>query len=108
VIEFQQNALAERDPDLGRRFEKEIVEAAGKSGHIGNVVCRIEVEGSDLAAPDRARVVLVEREAVIEWTVALPAAPGDVARAARRALAGRRQLGERRRPTRTGLDRRRP
>ncbi len=108
MIEFQQNALAGRDPDLGRRFEREIVEAAGKAGRLGHAVCRIEAEGSDLDAPDRARVVLVEREAVIEWTVALPAVPGDVARATRRALSGRRQLGERRRATRTGLDRRRP
>jgi len=47
-------------------------------------------------------------EKVLEWTVALPAAPGDVSRAARRALSGRRRLGERRRPARQSLDRRRP
>jgi hypothetical protein len=108
VIEFQLNALAGDDPDLGRRFEREIAEAAGKAGLLGRVICRIEPEGPDATAPDRVRVVLVEPDAVVEWTVALPAVPGDVARATRRALMGRRQLGERRRPTRTGLDRRRP
>ncbi len=108
MIEFQQNALAGRDPDLGRLFEREIAEAAGKAGRVGRAVCRIETEGPDDNAPDRVRVVLVERDGVIEWTVALPAVPGDVARAARRALSGRRLLGERRRPTRAGLDRRRP
>jgi hypothetical protein len=108
VIEFQTNALAGRDPDLGRLFEKEIAEAAGKAGRLGRAVCRIETEGSDAAAPDRVRVVLVERDGVVEWTVALPAVPGDVARAARRALAGQRRGGERRRSKRVGLDRRRP
>jgi hypothetical protein len=104
VIDFQENGLARRDPALARRFESEIMEAAGP---VGSAVCRIETEGSDPRAPDRARVVLVESDTIVEWTIALPAAPGDVARAARRALGGRRQRGERRRPARSGLDRRR-
>ena len=54
MIEFQQNALAGHDPDLGRLFEKEIAEAAGKAGRVGRAVCRIETEGSDQDAPARA------------------------------------------------------
>lgn len=104
MIAFPENALFERDAALAGQFEREIVDAAGTQG---DAVCRIETEGADARAPDRARVVLVQRETITEWTVALPAAPGDVARAARRALSGRRQLGERRRPARGGLDRRR-
>jgi hypothetical protein len=104
VIQFQENGLTGRDPALASQFEREILEAAGTGA---SAVCRIEAEGSDPRAPDRARVVLVEPDTIVEWTVALPAAPGDVARAARRALGGRRQRGERRRPARTGLDRRR-
>ena len=105
MIEFRDNALAARDPSLARRFEREIAEAAGEGE---NAVCRIETEGADPRAPDRARVVLLEEDTIVEWTIALPVAPGDVARAARRALGGRRQRGERRRPGRGGLDRRRP
>lgn len=104
MIHFRENALARRDAEIGSRFEREIVEAAGQ---VRDAVCRIEAEGADPSAPDRARVVLVESDTVIEWTVALPAAPGDVARAARRALSGGRRRGDRRRPARGGLDRRR-
>ena len=104
MIEFTENALAARDPALARRFEHEIAEA-GKA--VEAATCRIEAEGADEIAPDRARIVLLEEEKVIEWTVALPAAPGDVSRATRRALSGRRRLGERRRPARQSLDRRR-
>jgi hypothetical protein len=104
VIDFQENALSRHDPALALLFEREIAEATAL---IPSAVCRIEAEGADARAPDRARVVLLERDKVIEWTVALPAAPGDVARAARRALAGRRRQGERRRPARGSLDRRR-
>jgi hypothetical protein len=104
MIEFTENALAARDPALARRFEHEIAEA-GKA--VEAATCRIEAEGADARAPDRARIVLLEEEKVIEWTVALPAAPGDVSRATRRALSGRRRLGERRRPARQSLDRRR-
>ena len=104
MIEFTENGLSGRDPALARLFEREIAEA-GTS--IVNATCRIEAEGADAQAPDRARIVLVANEKVLEWTVALPAAPGDVARAARRALSGRRRLGERRRPARQSLDRRR-
>jgi len=104
MIEFTENALAARDPALARRFEHEIAEA-GKA--VEAATCRIEAEGADARAPDRARIVLLENEKVIEWTVALPAAPGDVSRATRRALSGRRRLGERRRPARQSLDRRR-
>jgi hypothetical protein len=104
VIEFKENALSQRDPALARLFEREIAEATST---IGEAVCRIETEGADPRAPDRARVVIVEDDKVVEWTVALPAAAGDVARAARRALAGLRRQGERRRPGRGSLDRRR-
>jgi hypothetical protein len=104
MIDFQENALSRDHPDLARLFEREIAEAISASLQ---AVCRIETEGADPTAPDRARVVIVERDNVVEWTVALPAAPGDVARAARRALAGRRRQGERRRPGRGSLDRRR-
>jgi len=104
MIEFTENALAARDPALARRFEHEIAEA-GKA--VEAATCRIEAEGADARAPDRACIVLLEEEKVIEWTVALPAAPGDVSRATRRALSGRRRLGERRRPARQSLDRRR-
>jgi hypothetical protein len=104
MIEFTENGLSGRDPALARLFEREIAEA-GTS--IASATCRIEAEGADAQAPDRARIVLVADEKVLEWTVALPAAPGDVARAARRALSGRRRLGERRRPARQSLDRRR-
>jgi len=104
MIEFTENGLAARDPALARRFEHEIAEA-GKA--VEAATCRIEAEGADARAPDRARIVLLEEEKVIEWTVALPAAPGDVSRATRRALSGRRRLGERRRPARQSLDRRR-
>ena len=104
MIEFTENALARRDPALAGLFEREIAEAGIA---ILKAVCRIEAEGADPRAPDRARVVLVEKDKVFEWTVALPAAPGDVSRATRRALSGRRRLGERRRPARKSLDRRR-
>jgi hypothetical protein len=104
MIDFQTNALSARDPDLARLFEREITEATAA---LPEAVCRIETEGADPRAPDRARVVIVEHDKIVEWTVALPAAPGDVARAARRALAGRRRQGERRRPGRVRLDRRR-
>jgi hypothetical protein len=104
MIAFQDNALARRHPDLARLFEREILEAASA---MPEAVCRIETEGPDPQAPDRARVVLVENDKIVEWTVALPAAAGDVARATRRALAGRRRQGERRRPARASLDRRR-
>jgi len=104
MIDFRENALRAHDALLARRFESEIVEAVGQGLR---AVCRIEAEGPDPAAPDRARIVLLQQDTVTEWTVALPVAPGDVARAARRALAGRRQLSERRRPARQGLDRRR-
>jgi hypothetical protein len=105
VIEFTANTLSGRHPDLGRLFEREIAEAGAA---IPKAVCRIEAEGADPDAPDRARVVLVENDKVFEWTVALPAEPGDASRATRRALGGRRRLGERRRPARKSLDRRRP
>jgi hypothetical protein len=105
MIEFTENGLAGRDPALAGLFEREIAEAAAA---IAKAVCRIEAEGADPQAPDRARVVLVENDKVFEWTVALPAAPGDVSRATHRALSGRRRLGERRRPARKSLDRRRP
>jgi hypothetical protein len=105
VIRFEENALTARDRELAARFESEIIEAAR---NVSQAECRIQVEGADPRAPDRARVVLVQKDAVSEWTVALPAAPGDVARAARRALSGRRTQGERRRPSRKSLDRRRP
>ena len=104
MIEFTENGLAARDPVLARLFEHEIAEAGTA---IDAATCRIEAEGADERAPDRARIVLLENEKVIEWTVALPAAPGDVSRATRRALSGRRRLGERRRPARQSLDRRR-
>ena len=52
-------------------------------------------------------VVMLFLILLVVFVLALPVAPGDVARAARRALAGRRQLSERRRPARQGLDRRR-
>ena len=104
MIEFTDNALSGRDPALASLFEREIAETAVT---VGKAVCRIEAEGADPQAPDRARIVLVEDDKVFEWTVALPAAPGDVARATRRALGGRRRLGERRRPARQSLDRRR-
>ena len=105
MIEFTENGLSERDPALARLFEREIAEAGAA---IAAATCRIEAEGADAKAPDRARIVLVENEKIIEWTVALPAAPGDVSRSTRRALSGRRRLGERRRPARHSLDRRRP
>jgi hypothetical protein len=104
VIEFAANAFAQRDRALAARLEAEIREAAGEEAR---AVCRIESEGADPAAPDRVRIVLVKDEAVLEWTVALPLAPGDVTRAARRALHGRRGAGERRRAGRARLDRRR-
>jgi hypothetical protein len=104
MIEFTENGLSRRDPGLARLFENEIAEAGAA---VPNATCRIEAEGSDPRAPDRARIVLVANEKVFEWTVALPAAPGDVSRATRRALGGRRRLGERRRPARKSLDRRR-
>jgi hypothetical protein len=104
MIEFAANGLSGRDPALARLFEREIAEGAAI---IGKAFCRIEAEGADAQAPDRARIVLVENDKIFEWTVALPAAPGDVSRAARRALSGRRRLGERRRPARQSLDRRR-
>ena len=104
MIEFTANGLAGRDPSLAGLFEREIAEAGAA---IAEATCRIEAEGADARAPDRARIVLVAGEKVLEWTVALPAAPGDVARAVRRALSGRRRLGERRRPARQSLDRRR-
>jgi len=104
MIEFTENALSRCDPALARLFESEIAEAGAA---IPSATCRIEAEGSDPRAPDRARIVLLADEKVLEWTVALPAAPGDVSRAARRALSGRRRLGERRRPARKSLDRRR-
>ena len=105
MIEFTENGLAQRDPALARLFEQEIAEAGAA---LAEATCRIEAEGADAKAPDRARIVLVENERVFEWTVALPAAPGDVSRSTRRALSGRRRLGERRRPARHTLDRRRP
>jgi len=105
MIAFTENGLSKRDPALARLFEREITEAGAA---IAEATCRIEAEGADAQAPDRARIVLVAGEKVLEWTVALPAAPGDVSRAARRALSGRRRLGERRRPARQSLDRRRP
>lgn len=104
MIEFTENALAARDPALARLFESEIAEAGAA---LQGATCRIEAEGADPRAPDRARIVLLENEKVLEWTVALPAAPGDVSRSVRRALSGRRRLGERRRPARKSLDRRR-
>lgn len=105
MIQFTENGLAARDPALARLFEHEIAEAGAT---LAQATCRIEAEGADVQAPDRARIVLVANEKVLEWTVALPAAPGDVSRATRRALSGRRRLGERRRPARQSLDRRRP
>ena len=105
MIEFTENGLSRADPTLARLFEREIAEAGAD---LARATCRIEAEGADLKAPDRARIVLVENERVFEWTVALPAAPGDVSRSTRRALSGRRRLGERRRPARHSLDRRRP
>src|SRR5206468_3092895 len=68
VIQFQENGLAGRHPDLAIQFEREIAEAAGTGAR---AVCRIEMEGSDPRAPDRARVVLVEPDTIVEWTVAL-------------------------------------
>ena len=105
MIEFTENGLSTRDPALARLFEREIAEAGAAIAH---ATCRIEAEGADAQALDRASIVLVANEKVLDWTVALPAAPGDVSRAARRALSGRRRLGERRRPARQSLDRRRP
>ena len=104
MIEFTENGLSGRDPALARLFEREIADAGTA---VAQATCRIEAEGADPQAPDRARIVLLAGEKVLEWTVALPAAPGDVSRATRRALSGRRRLGERRRPARQSLDRRR-
>jgi hypothetical protein len=104
MIRFRENALTARDRELAARFEREIIEAAGTAAQ---AECRIQTEGADPRAPDRARVVLLQGDSVIEWTVALPVAPGDVSRAARRALTGRRPSGERRRLGRRNLDRRR-
>ena len=104
MIEFAANAFRPRDRALAERLESEIRAAAGEDAR---AVCRIESEGADPAAPDRVRIVLVRDEGVLEWTVALPLADGDVTRAARRALHGRRGAGERRRAGRAQLDRRR-
>ena len=104
MIQFRENGLTARDRELAARFESEIIAAVTDPAE-GE--CRIQMEGADPLAPDRARVVLVRPESVVEWTVALPAAPGDVARAARRALSGRRSAAERRRLGRRNLDRRR-
>ena len=104
MIEFTENGLSGRDPALARLFEREIAEA-------GTAVAK-----ADLPHRGRGRGSSGSRsrahrppggEKVLEWTVALPAAPGDVSRATRRALSGRRRLGERRRPARQSLDRRR-
>ena len=78
MIEFTENGLSGRDPALARLFEREIADAGTA---VAQATCRIEAEGADPQAPDRARIVLLAGEKVLEWTVALPAAPGDVSRA---------------------------
>ena len=104
VIEFTENALSGAIPPWPRSSSARSRTRAPPSPARCAASRR---KAPTREAPDRARIVIVEQDKVVEWTVALPAAPGDVARAARRALAGRRRQGERRRPARTSLDRRR-
>jgi hypothetical protein len=103
VVTFTFNELLTRDPQFGRRAEDEVRAGLGADAQAD---CRIEVEGSPGGALDRLRVVVVEPDAAFEWTVALPAAPGDICRATETAMADRRARGDRRERGRPGLDRR--